>query len=753
MSLSANICLLMRYEMGLPENVATMYFHMIELMSYLTAFVAGQFALYSMKPILVLALLMEIAAFALTILGFMHAGKSTDRTSILGISVIGYHESTFYFAVCTVFYAFAHGLNLIGILKLVQIKMTRRSTRYVVGITSIFQLTANIWMPFIFYRSEISAIAYYFLGALFVFLVLTFSLHLMIMIVFWSTDFQLGPYPPWLHWSVLFCRLFLPARHFFLLKVDVKKIEIQKLRLLIADIKKKIRRNLPLTPEEKTLQLHWLDPVSALYPSRFIAEMKMKLNYTLIMISFPGIFIAFEVPYSYWVYSAYRTDRLVERQHINTQIVFSVYLVVFMASIFLYCFFVGPFFRRIWFDTPLRRMTLGTVFIMLSLLLGLITINHQALLNIKSNEPYFGQTKFTIRNALTCELTFQKYLINLKQLQSEANSSIILRDGVKSVRNFTKRKINDTWMDELSGNESLYGLTFPKSQPFKLYNSLNLYPSTKWKQSERNVQKWDSVNVMTPFNNCSTIVYYNIIFSDTMLDFKDTAQMALLIIEPTRVRRILVPSLRPRSTTPGMRFIFCNRSIVNLFEIWLNENLVRSFRKLNGLTTDYIHFMEGDDGIWFRVDQAKFHLNFKLKDGGLYDMMFIDVQGKIAMLKVFVAESPHETSIIFCMVLFGFIAMGEFLFGVLGLRFIMSQTPFNLRHQTLCDWYLMYAIANAIIIIILRCGQFVTVYSQVAALCYICLVSIFLFFLFSAQYYYRFASDMKMEQKINNIVF
>lgn len=257
---------------------------------------------------------------------------------------------------------------------------------------------------------------------------------------------------------------------------------------------------------------------------------------------------------------------------------------------------------------------------------------------------------------------------------------------------------------------------------------------------------------VTPLN-CSSEIPFNIPFQRPVDDLRGTNNMTIYIIEPAKVTPYIVPFTRPRSTEPHIRFFFANQTPVYKFQVWREEERLYDFPMLNNYRAEYCRFHNGDGyNLRFIVDNETFTLEYTLYRGGLFDMVFVDQGGKISSYKLYIFEAPHDIGFYFAFFPYTFIAIGELLFGVMGLRFIMTQTPLKFRFHTQLDWHLMHALANLYIITIVSCGLFMSFFWQLAAISGLVLIGSFLFMVFAFQYNYMYASDMKDEQKFDRVV-
>lgn len=130
-----------------------------------------------------------------------------------------------------------------------------------------------------------------------------------------------------------------------------------------------------------------------------------------------------------------------------------------------------------------------------------------------------------------------------------------------------------------------------------------------------------------------------------------------------------------------------------------------------------------------------FNNKFKYLKGGLYNIVFTANKGKpISVMNVYYAEPPFSINWIWSLPQFILMAIGETLFGVLGCHFFVEQTPQKFKYHTMLDWYWSLGWSNAIILIVIHSGFFITFFFQIYWLSITVLVAFIIFFYFTFRF-------------------
>lgn len=126
---------------------------------------------------------------------------------------------------------------------------------------------------------------------------------------------------------------------------------------------------------------------------------------------------------------------------------------------------------------------------------------------------------------------------------------------------------------------------------------------------------------------------------------------------------------------------------------------------------------------------------FVFRKGGLYNVVFKCKKEKpISLLTVYYAEPPFSIHFLRALPQFILMAIGELMFGLMGLQFFIDETPDKLKYHTMLDWYWALAMANVIILFVIHSGFWITYFYQVYWLCIIVLFGYFFFFYFTFRF-------------------
>lgn len=736
----------MRYEMGFSEGRSTFYFHFFEMITYLTAFIMGQFSLYSLTPLLWLAPICYCGATSMIILARDASDFEFKKVMMFG-ALFGFGAT--------------HGLNLVGSHRLVEIELEHKAVRFVVPFTILAEAFANLFCPFTFYKLNNDVSPIFITVILYGIIAGLVFLQFLVAIIGSLKNAAELYHQPWIHIEIILYRLTLPLFAMLHSKKIQKKHDKQKAKeQKIKDRRWLFKLGMPMTYEETESEIHWLDRAYPQYPKNIVEDMKYKLNYWRIFLSFPGIFTMFEIKYSFWMFSVHRLYRRMWSIDFPASSIIALQNIFTLCFIIVFIYLLNPIFQLTFLRKPLRKMGLGALFILGSLCCSEFLVYKQDVLQIRPNEPYYDQTKVAIRNGLDCDVMFNERTILEHQQWSFAQiSEASSKSEDPDMKSNEYRSVDFDYFDKINANDKLF-------DELKLKGDVdtveNVYPITlkatgdsatffvKMTKPSDDSGKAQSVTVYPV--NCDLTYPFNIPFEAPNLDLQYTSEMAIILIEPKKVSTYRVPFTRPREIQPGIRFFFANQTPVYSFEIMRDKQIIQTYPYLNDLEMDFI-FFEGGDGrnLEFNVNNVSLSPNFTLEVGGLYDIVFVDTKGTIRSLKVYEAESPHSLNFAYGFLQYILLAIGEFLFAVLGIRFVFSQTPKRFQVHSLCDWYLMYALANALVIFVLKSGLFITFYFQNAAIVVIFIASMFWFFIAAFQYNYKFPPDMKIEKRYNSM--
>lgn len=116
-------------------------------------------------------------------------------------------------------------------------------------------------------------------------------------------------------------------------------------------------------------------------------------------------------------------------------------------------------------------------------------------------------------------------------------------------------------------------------------------------------------------------------------------------------------------------------------------------------------------------------------------MVFTTSKGKpIDTMKVYHAEPPFSIHFKHALAPYIIMAIGELMFGLMGLQFFIENTPKKLQYHTMLDWYWALAWSNLIIIIYIHSGLMITFFNQIYWISISGLIAFFFFFYFTFRY-------------------
>lgn len=740
--LPANLALFLRYTIQCSEMWATFYFHMYEMVLYFTAFALGQVAMIRMQHLLFASPWCYTLSLGLAIMLVVTKELSPTGSRVLTIMTV-------------LSFAVSSGLNMAGCLKLVDFEIYPRIVCYVVFVSLTVDILGNFFLPFYFSFMEYEDAVFKVGISMCVLIIVLILLQVAIICVFFGEPRNPPAYKPFLPLVCLLYNLAIPIGELFSKegRANLKRKRVNKKVFEMAQLKR--RKGLDLTEEEAAAEYNWLDGSTPRFDDLFVYELKFMIRYWIIMATLPGIFIAFELRYSFWIFSIQRLNRLTwwDRVLLPTQSILSIQQLTVLIFIPFYAYILNPILRRTWINDPLRRMSLGALFILFACLAGVAIVYQQEVYGIRSNEPYFDQTKISVRNGLPCELVLNERLVQRDQQWIFGKTKKAHATSPENYLTGFRRQTKDTnYLVKVDENDFVYDkmrrrdrgqkeFVYPAANP-RVGDTATFYIKVGERtKSDRLMQSMAIVPV-----HCLTEKPYNLVFLPRSDDHRDTTNMTLLLIGPTKITALVVPYTRPLKIEPGIRFIFANRTPVAMFQVWRKSKKIYDFPYLRNLHLNYYWFKVGDgNNLDFIVDNNILKLNYKLKRGGLYDLVFIDHLGAIIDLKLYTSEIGHEFPFRTGFMQYIFLGIADILFGVLMLRFLFSQTPMQLHFHLLCDWHLIRAISNAIIMIIIKCGFLLTFFWQVAFLSCVVAISIMMFFITASQYIYKFPPDMMWE--------
>lgn len=438
----------------------------------------------------------------------------------------------------------------------------------------------------------------------------------------------------------------------------------------------------------------------------------------------------------------------------SAQSVFAIQQLTMLLLIPIYSYLINPICKAIWRKNPLRKMGLGVLILLSAMFLALYLVYVQELHHIRPIEPYFDQSKVVIRNGLDCTLYLsnrldqeaQQYKI-LKKHAIDTQSSISFGNKTKNNKFLTLHQFLEIENEELYSSlkineeeddveEIKYGnFVYPVRAAPKTVDG-----TTYLIKVNQNVSNFRSIQFLTVIPwNCKYQTLYHLRFAGQEDDQRDSTNMTIILIEPTKVRQIVVPYTRKANPSPGIRFFFANITPVHTFKIERNFTEIYSFPYLKKLPEDFLGFNPGDGkNLRLIVNDNVIQMGEILEVRSLYDGVFVDRRGKISILKLYKYEASNSIPFSAGIGQYILITIGELLFGVFGYSFFLSQTPSKLEFHTMCDWHLMYAFANIMIIIVIKCGLAVTFFTQLATLTALSGIFTVFFFAVTSVYVYNF---------------
>lgn len=372
----------LRYTIGFTESQCTLFFHIFEVIVYMTVFLSGQWALYSYKPILFFTPWANFFGFLL----FMVSLFSPKHA--MGMALLSFFM-----------FAFAHGLNMATNLNL-EYELRNRYVRRMMIVNILIECVMVIIIPTYFDHLPL------WFGQMFVscvmvsFTTIVLFFQIWVLLIFFRDQRRFSNYGPWDHMTCIIYRLFLPLTELMTKEGRARKKERLKKLKQYKSVKQKRARKQPLTDEERQLRYHWIDAVVPPYAQDLIDDMKYKLHYWTIILTLPCIFLAFELRYTYWLFAAQRMNRFFFTAF-PVQTIITFQQLVFLIVIPAYCFIMAPglgVFRG------LKKMAIGCILIMLAMLIGLKVVYDQEKYQIRPAEPFFDQSMLAVRNGLDCDI-------------------------------------------------------------------------------------------------------------------------------------------------------------------------------------------------------------------------------------------------------------------------------------------------------------------------------------------------------------
>lgn len=270
---SVNLCIFLRYIVGYSESRATLLFHIFQTTTYMSSYLFGQLAMYSLKPILILS----PTSYLVTLI-------------IMWSTILNEIEDSIYwstYVLVTVFLlAVTHGLNLVGGLKVVELQLMNNSIRSMMLSSLVLEIVFMFNMPFMAQFMAQKSLKYLICLSMTLFLVTLMSFQLLIMFAYFKTTYShYGP--------AVYLRMFFKWLCYCGSKGGKKKDKKGD------------------EEEEEEEESEEEEEEEEVLKETFVDDIMHKLHYVYLFMTLPGIIIALEVRYSFWMFSVERLERVV----------------------------------------------------------------------------------------------------------------------------------------------------------------------------------------------------------------------------------------------------------------------------------------------------------------------------------------------------------------------------------------------------------------------------------------------------------
>lgn len=330
----------LRFAAQQTEYRAITSYHLFQTIAYFSAYITGLIAIQSVSTALVLLMVLYVVSAACLAAGFL-AFTPGDVAMPFVIALFG----------------LGHGALKSVIHRMMKVELIGKAFAAMSFLLLLLEFILLLFLPWTETFDKIRFVILALLAVVFVLLLVAilgslFDTHP-------ATDYSLVEVVSATYYG-------LTA---ILVAAQQEAEEELRLRMLRGQKRPKGQRRVP----EITREQHWMDRCLPTYPAELVQDLKQKFRLHKFYWTMAGLWVAVEVKYSYWIFNAYFTDRVVDAQEesvIQPPQYLALTPLVFLTFGPLFYLYLRPILSKSFYNSALRQMCLGAFIILIATGLG-----------------------------------------------------------------------------------------------------------------------------------------------------------------------------------------------------------------------------------------------------------------------------------------------------------------------------------------------------------------------------------------------